>query len=394
MNSMHSELNLAINATEVDQYFYSSTLPLRYCARGMHAVAYEIVEFAQTDATPIVTDWCCCVMKEIEDDNDAFKIISSRKSSSFDATAIAIAASNLKRPNLALMLSQLETYPAKLVSYFMSTKSFEAALSSAIRSMDSKLFISVVAEIIKENESNVDGFLIPFFLRNPSSCFMITSLEKLGRNDSVIDAFKKTPLNDTTIELKLRYMIRALSEVSVIEPIEQARSDVKEIGKLSPKNPILKKAGLHFKKGKNIMNGIESFVETVGKDSVNMPINKVIEKLVLSGEIDSALELGKKAEMKDKICQVIIARTVISNQRTELYSSIAKKCPVARPIAIAMLIASGCQKDVANFISYVPEKEQASLNEKVNDGSFQTSNIGSSSISSEILLDTPVIGME
>lgn len=128
---------------------------LRLCVRGKHAVALEFAEQLEADKSKIVTDWCGCVMSAIDDDEMCLKLINQKMGTSFDACAVATAAIQAGREQLAMRIAEMESVRAKVVPFYISIGCWQEAIKTAANSGDSSLFIDTLrkaSEAIDEEE--------------------------------------------------------------------------------------------------------------------------------------------------------------------------------------------------------------------------------------------------
>ena len=391
MNALKDNLNIYMNAHEIEELLPTPAISLKYCQNFQFDVAHEIADYTQSDHTPIVTDWCCYIIKNISDDNDAYEIISKRKNDSLDPTAVAIAADRLGRSNLANMISRLETYPLKLVNFFMSSENWETAMLSALRSMDTKLFLQTLNKVLETKEEAVRSFLI----KSPLACFTLAKYAEFKtENDPLLTILKSLPPTEAILEITLRNLSRELSISTSQEQVKIIEEKLEKFSKDDPKNVLLSNQYSLTKKLNSSFSAIEETAEILGKESVRLPINKAIEKVVLKSGVSAAIQLAKKAGIKEKRYQVIIARAVIMNNRLDLLPEIAKQCPSARQVAAATILCNSIlQNSIGTFIASIPEeKERISLKSMVDENELSLEYMNTDQISSRILLETPLFG--
>ena len=388
MNSLQNDLNIFMTPKEI--YHLIGTVSYKYSQNELFDVAHEIATFTGASRSPIVTDWCCFIIKNFTDDNEAFKIISSRKNDSFDPTEVAKAADNLGRKALANMISSLEQYPAKLIGFFIQSGNWESALNAALRSMDSIIFFNAVRTIIIKNKDAVRDF----FMKHPQAISIVYKFKQYREDsDPIIDLLSELPLSDSTLYTTLLNFSGELSKDN-LEPIKTAAQKIHEMEKQNQKNDTIANYSLLANYSSSYFKAIE---KSSGKGSVNIPINKAIESTLLNNGLDAAEKLAKEAGLTEKRYQVIIARSAILNGRKDLYSKLAEKyVNIANLIASMILASPNLSSTIDDFISLITkEKERNKLKQLRAEGKLDYTSfdmMNDDYISDRILFSTPLIG--
>ena len=361
VNAMRESISIIMVPEEVNKLYKLPIIPLKFCNESLYPVAIEIAECTESDTSSIITDWCCSVIKLYQDDDEAFKIISSRVCQGFDAAAVAKVASQMCRSDLSKMLSTLELYPQKLVDFFVSTRDYEAALSSALRSSDTEIFMKVLQETSLQMSVQ---FAADFIEKNPDALHLITNIalqttERSTYSDLASKILSKINTSEEVADKKLSLAINSILHAITLEPINTALSQVTELSKFKG----AESAQNMIKSHRDNVKAFEKNISTFGRTELGKPRNRVIEKLALKGMFKEALGMGEKESV-----WAVIIRTVINNDKKELFHKLAREIPKdLASLATSMIYNKYGKGEADSFIEQInDQKTKQKITELIN----------------------------
>ena len=401
MNYANQNLDLFMCYDEVANLVYYPIIPLKFCLRNMHSNAFEMCKFLSVDRDQIATDWCCFIMEQFPNDDDAYTLISRRYDDYFNAIDVAIQAEKMNRKDLSKMILKLETFPIKIVNFYLSTKNYEGAFDAALRSTDTICLLRVIDAIIKngDNDSlytyvgkNLDAF---YFIHNlfTNSLKYIPALpepepepvkgKKIKRQPPDIrksieeseniqklrTILKNVPLTAENYEVKLLQISQQLGKTYNLEVLKTEKSSLKQNRKL---NPLIDSEYVMLQNLKRMNKALETKADSVGKPSSEkgyIPFNKAIEKLALEGNFKEAIELVKSTKSSvflknffTRRAQVLIIRSIVLNKRTEMYRTLSTEFPELRAFTTSIILLNDGPEAADRFVNYITDaKEKAQL---------------------------------
>ncbi|EAX95712.1 hypothetical protein TVAG_256530 [Trichomonas vaginalis G3] len=395
MNAIKDTLNIIMPTKNVSDT-NPVILPMKFANLGMFDIAAEVADFLGVDCPQIMTEWCCVIMNAYADsDDNAFQLIEKRKSEQlFNAADIARCAAQLNRQRLSVRIAALETYPAKLVNFYVQNQDWEGALSTALRSCDTCRFYNVILRAIQEAGKE---FVQTFILQNPEAISVIESLAECNPkkdnpsfSDEVLASIYRN-VSEQNMNLIFRKQTLILGGAQGLETINMSKQLFK--AKNKEENTSLGKNAIEFTSNAILYReASETATNKYGSKygiTPEMPINKIIE-ILLDESIVEALTFAKEdAKMDDKRARIIIARAVVNKGKDSMLGYMAKSFPDQRAFIVAMLIARNKRAQAEIFINSIPEeKAREEMMNKYKEKAYNVSELGSSNICPNVLIKT------
>ena len=306
-NSFKTELNTFVTPIQIKDFLQQSDIIMRICGRNRYSLAMKIAGYLGINQQEILTQWACSVANKFNDD-DAYNIIQKKIEPSFNFTSIATELFSEGRFDLSIKIANLEMNPARVVPFYVSAGLWQDAINAAVRSSDSSSFIDVINQAI---ENNQDDNLIGSAIASDSVSFSTISKLTGKRTDKKLaQILASTPLSIQSCETVVRNIIRKLIESGTKEDVLQWYRKIEEISEyFNNKEPWIRNlvtlAKYHVLFTENIKDNLK----------VMIPINKVLEKMILNKEYQKAEEFANSMKMEKERYNLLLAKTLSKNDK-------------------------------------------------------------------------------
>jgi len=334
VNFLRNELHIFFSINDMEDYKLLSTIALKFCRADQYELAIQIAEYLGIDIAQIVTHWCSRVIKQVPEDEKAFKLISMKQGLGFDPVAIASEAIRFNRIELSGLIAEKEYYKRKMVFFFEETaKYYNSQITSiqisentksetmekrrsleiqrdgmlfnafkvAVKSYDSQLLMDVISRIycIKGYD-----FLKEYIPKVPRAFYEISNTFHNEKDSAITSVLKETPLSPKTIDIVLRKRIvkcsQYINQEFVESEIARNTSVIKDFAKYNnSKNPLIEMVNHQFVFAQNIINAKEKLINNtshkISPEQQGKPLYRFLAEIILLGDIPMAQNIAKEA---------------------------------------------------------------------------------------------------
>ncbi|OHT07735.1 hypothetical protein TRFO_24014 [Tritrichomonas foetus] len=304
-NAFYLDLNTIFTPSEREKISTHDIL-MRCCNRGKFSMAIEMADYLHADKIPIMTEWCCSMANVIENDENAFTIISKKKNEYFDSNAIAIALRSRGRLELAKKVADDEKSPARVVHFYVLCELWKAAFDAAVKSSDMSLFIDVLNEALR---SNCQEKLISRALFHDSiSASTFSKLAVDSKNPKIANLFQTMPTTTHTIEIVVRNYIKEYYQIWSLEKFLTMKATVKLM--ISKYNlPWVASVYYSLKHMNHVFRAEDHLSKEKGdRKYMYQTFNKVFDTLVENNDLTYAMNIVKETQSNEKRYMVKIGQ--------------------------------------------------------------------------------------